>query len=76
MHEQNGGPGVRYITIDKFSELSGYSAGAVRQKIQRGDWLEGEVFFKAPDGRILINLEGYHKWVTKGYAPRLPLPLK
>jgi hypothetical protein len=37
---------------------------AVRSKIKRGDWLEGQVWIKAPDGRILINTEGFEKWAT------------
>ena len=57
------GTTLRFVTIDKFSNLSGYSPDAVRSKIKRGDWLEGQVFIKAPDGRILISTEGYEKWV-------------
>jgi hypothetical protein len=53
---------VLLVTIEKFATMSGYTANAVRGKIQRGDWLEGKVFVKAPDDRILIDLEGYDKW--------------
>ena len=60
---------MRFVTIKKFSELTGYSENAVRGKIQRGDWLQDQVWKKAPDGRILIDLEGYEKWViTQGCA--------
>ena len=55
---------LRWLTIDKFSAESGYTPDAIRSKIKRGDWLEGHVWIKAPDGRILINTEGYDKWVT------------
>jgi hypothetical protein len=55
---------VRRLTIEKFSAESGYTPDAVRSKIKRGDWLEGHVWIKAPDGRILIDIEGYEKWVT------------
>lgn len=55
---------LRYVTIKKFAELSGYTEDAIRSKIQRGDWLEGAVFIKAPDGRNLIDLEGFEKWAT------------
>jgi hypothetical protein len=57
---------VRFITIKKFAEESGYSPDAVRSKIKRGDWLQGEVWLKALDGRILIDREGYEKWVMRG----------
>jgi len=55
---------LRWLTIEKFSAESGYTPHAVRNKIKRGDWLEGHVWVKAPDGRILIDTEGYEKWVT------------
>jgi hypothetical protein len=32
---------------------------AVRRKIESGVWLEDRVWKKAPDGHILIDLEGY-----------------
>ena len=54
---------LRWLTIEKFSAESGYTPDAVRSKIKRGDWLEGRVFVKAPDGRILISTEGYETWV-------------
>jgi hypothetical protein len=57
---------LKWVTIKKFSEHSGYTASAVYSKIQRGDWLEGEVFIYAPDGRVLISTEGFEKWVTQG----------
>ena len=55
---------IRHVTIKKFAELSGYSEDAIRSKIKRGVWLEGAVFIKAPDGRNLIDLEGYEKWAA------------
>lgn len=55
---------LRFLTIEKFSQESGYSPDAVRCKIKRADWLEGEVWVKAPDGRVLIDTEGYEQWAT------------
>jgi hypothetical protein len=55
---------IRHVTIPKFCELTGYSEDAVRSKQKRGDWLEGREWRKAPDGRILMDLEGYEKWVS------------
>jgi len=52
------------MTIPKFSVESGYTEDAIRAKIKRGDWLEGFVWIKAPDGRILIDVEGYQRWAT------------
>ncbi len=62
---------LNYLTIDKFSEVSGYTKEAIRSKIKRGQWLEGREWKKAPDGRNLINIEGYEQWV-EGQA-RVPL---
>ena len=59
---------ARYVTIDKFCELTGYTEDAVKSKIKRGDWLEGAIHEKAPDGRRLIDLEGYESWVRQASA--------
>jgi len=53
------------VTIGKFSELSGYTEAAIRQKIQEGVWQENEVFFRPPDNRILISFGGYEAWVDR-----------
>jgi hypothetical protein len=59
---------TNYVTIKKFSELSGYSAEAVRHKLRDGTWAENSVWVKAQDGRILISINGYELWVEKGLA--------
>ncbi|WP_414609675.1 excisionase [Stenotrophomonas pavanii] len=59
---------VRFVTLKQFEALTGYTVDAINSKIKRGDWLEGAVFFKAPDGRNLIDLEGYEEWVMHGKA--------
>ena len=59
---------VRFVTLKQFEALTGYTVDAINSKIKRGDWLEGAVFIKAPDGRNLIDLEGYEEWVVQGRA--------
>lgn len=54
---------MRWILIKKFSEISGYSHEAVRQKIKKGTWIFGVHYRKAPDGKIFINYEEVEKWV-------------
>ena len=54
---------VRYVTIPKFVELSGYTADAIRSKIRDGIWREDLEWKRAPDSRILIDVDGYHRWV-------------
>lgn len=46
------------VKVCKFCELSGFTDDAVRGKIKRGDWIENGVYVRAPDGTILISLEG------------------
>ena len=53
---------MRYVTIKKFSDLSGYTAKAVQRKIQDGKWRQDQMWRRAPDGRILIDLEEFEKW--------------
>jgi len=54
---------INFVTIDKFCSDTGYTKNAVRAKIKNGVWLKDQVWVKAKDNRILINLEGYEKWI-------------
>lgn len=62
---------LRYVTIPKFSVESGYTEDAIRSKIRDGIWGEGKVWKKAPDGRIVIIVEGYEEWVETGGVLKL-----
>lgn len=57
---------MRYMTIRKFASESGYSEDAIRSKIRDGIWRLGEIWFRAPDGRTLIDTQGYESWVETG----------
>lgn len=59
---------MRYVRIVKFVELTGYTEKAVRRKIEDGVWVAGREYKKAPDGSILMDLEGYERWVEGGRA--------
>jgi hypothetical protein len=54
---------MRFLTVAKFCSESGYTNAAVRGKINTGVWLEQRVWRRAPDGHILIDIEGYNEWV-------------
>lgn len=54
---------ARFVTIEKAAELTGYPPDAIRSKKRDGIWREGHEWIAAPDGRILIDMEGYEKWV-------------
>jgi hypothetical protein len=54
---------ARYVLLPLASQLTGYSVKAMERKIERGDWHQDKVWRRAPDGRIVIDLIGYQKWV-------------
>ena len=54
---------ARYVLLPLANLITGYSVKAMERKIERGDWVEGKVWRRAPDGRILVDLVGYQKWV-------------
>jgi len=54
---------ARYVLLPKFVELSGYTVKAIQRKIETGAWLEGREYRRAPDGHILVDLEGFERWV-------------
>ena len=54
---------ARYVLLPVANSITGYSVKAMERKIERGDWPEGKLWKRAPDGRILIDMMGYQKWV-------------
>lgn len=60
--------GADYVTIPVAAAMTGYSAKAIRRKIEAGVWLEGREFRRAPDGHVLISVKGYESWVERGRA--------
>lgn len=54
---------ARYVLLPLANVLTGYSIKAMERKIERGDWQEGRLWKRAPDGHILIDMVGYQKWV-------------
>jgi hypothetical protein len=79
---------ARYVLLPLANLLTGYSVKAMERKIERGDWQEGKVWRRAPDGRILIDVLGFQRWVEgprkaatshsggiEGQKMRLPLQM-
>lgn len=54
---------VKFVRISKFVEATGYTSKAVYQKIHTGVWVEGKHYRRAPDGNILVDMEGFEAWV-------------
>lgn len=63
----------RYVTVPKFSELTGYTESAIRGKMNNGVWIEGINYRRAPDSRLLMDMEAYQQWVEKGVTQGLKL---
>jgi len=57
---------IEYKTIGRFAAESGYTDKAIREKIRKGVFPEGEVWLRSPDNRILISIEGFNQWVIHG----------
>lgn len=54
---------LKWIKLNRFCELTGYTSDAVYAKMKKGVWLEGAFWKKGPDGHIFINTEEYQRWV-------------
>ena len=65
---------ARYVLLPLANLLTGYSVKAMERKIERGDWQEGRVWRRAPDGRILLDVLGYQRWVEDTRAATTPAP--
>jgi hypothetical protein len=65
---------IPYVTVKAAASLIGLTEKAIRRKIERGDWVEGGPYRRAPDGAIYISIEGFKKWVEKaaGSKPATP----
>lgn len=54
---------AKYVLLPLAEAITGYTVKAIERKIERGDWVEGKVWIRAPDGRILLIIPGYERWV-------------
>jgi hypothetical protein len=64
---REGGEGVTvapaaFVTIHLAATATGYTAKAIARKIEDGVWLEGYEYVRAPDGRVLVSLDGVSRW--------------
>lgn len=59
---------ARFVTIGLASIVTGLTAKAINDKIDKGHWAEGREWTKGPDGRRYVDLRGYEKWVEKEAA--------
>lgn len=59
---------ANWVLINKFCELKGYTDDAVRAKIKRGEWEKNRLWRKAPDNRIVIDVNAVNQWMGAGNA--------
>jgi hypothetical protein len=59
-----------YVLLKVAAAATGYSVRAIQRKIQEGVWREGAEWKRAPDGHIMVSMEGYRKWVESAPASR------
>lgn len=59
---------TRYIRLALFCEKTGYTVKAIERKIEKGVWTLNKEYRKAPDGAILVDMEGFRRWVEAGKA--------
>lgn len=55
---------ARFVSLELASTITGYSVRAMQTKIDRGVWLDGHEYIRAPDGRILVDIKGYELWAV------------
>ena len=53
---------LKWILLEKFCALSGYSENAIRIKLSRGIWIDG-VMALTRAGKIHVNVVEYYKWL-------------
>lgn len=65
---------MKWVTIKKAAELSGYTEKAIEAKRADGTFLEGKVWRKTPDSKVEISVDGFDEWVEGRVARGIPLP--
>lgn len=54
---------IYYVRVHVFCAHTGISKHSVEGKIREGVWVEGKHYRRPPDGKVVIDLRGYHEWV-------------
>ena len=55
----------KWVTVNKFVEVTGESKRFVDGLISRGIWANG-IHYRVTNRRRRVNLERYYEWVEKG----------
>ena len=54
---------LKWVTIKKLAELTGYTEDAIRAKIKKHVWVKGRFWKHAPDGRVVCNWSEVELWM-------------
>ena len=54
----------RFVTIELAEAVTGLTASAIRNKIHKGEWVEGRQY-RRRDGRVFVDLRGFEAWVAQ-----------
>lgn len=52
-----------HTSVKEFARRGLYTEKAIRRKIESGVWTEGAQYHRAPDGRIILNINAIKKWI-------------
>lgn len=55
-----------WVQATRYSQLSGYSYNAIRNKCYKGIWAEGKTWINAPDNHLMINWRSVDEWILNG----------
>ncbi len=56
---------VKWVTVKRAAEITGYSVSSIEHKIQSGMWAQGVEWKWADDNRQMVNLEAVDNWVER-----------
>lgn len=56
---------ARFVKLELFEAVTGYTPKAVHRKKEEGHWLVGRELIRAEDGNLLVDMEGYYAWVER-----------
>lgn len=54
---------LRYVSLDRFTKLTGYSTPSIYHQIEQGKWLQGDQFMVDENGQILVDMRAFYEWV-------------
>lgn len=54
---------MAYVSVKAYASTSAYTEKAIRRKIEKKVWVEGQQYRRSPDGRIQISTTGVKRWI-------------